>query len=272
MKEITELKEIHDIELGILDHIVSLCKENNLRYYLIGGTLLGAVRHKGFIPWDDDIDITMPRPDYDKLAEIMISNPDKRYKLFRIEDDNDYNVAFMKISDTYTIIKEKKRQMDITGLGAFVDIFPMDGTSSDMKEAIKLQNSCYMWAATVGHALPNYAELTLSEKILRFFQVLLFKKNRRKKFEKIVARYKKYPFDESEYVVSTFGIRGKNEILKRENFDSYIKAPFEDRIYNIPVGYDTYLKNMYNDYMQLPPENERHLPHSLRFFWKDQAN
>lgn len=269
MKEITDIKEIQQIELKVLDYIVSLCKQNKLRYYLIGGTLLGAIRHKGFIPWDDDIDITMPRPDYDKLADIMKTDPDKRYKLFRIEDDNDYPHGFMKVSDTYTEIKEKYRQLDITGLGVFVDIFPMDGIMSDMDKAAKFHQNAYIWAGTIGHALPKYEEMNILQKIQRFILVLLFYKHRRRKFERIEARYKNYPFDECEYVVSTFGIRGKNEILKRENFDSCMEVPFEDRKYIIPVGYDTYLRNMYNDYMQLPPEDQRCSPHSLKIYWKD---
>lgn len=270
MKEITDMKEIQQIEMNILDYIASVCKENNLRYFLAGGSLLGAIRHKGFIPWDDDIDISMPRPDYDRLAEILKSKPDSRYRLFRIENDNDYPHAFMKVSDTYTLIQEASRQLDIKGLGLFVDIFPMDGIMDDRQEAIKLQRRSYIMAGTIGHALPNYAGFNLLQKIQRFFLVLLFGHNRRDKLDRIEARFKRYDFDKCEHVVSTFGIRGEREILNRRNFDKAIPAQFEDRQYDIPIGYDDCLKTTYGDYMQLPPEDQRYSPHSIRVFWLDR--
>ena len=139
MREI-QFEEMKKIELNILIYFTEVCEENNLRYYLGGGTLLGAVRHKGFIPWDDDIDVMMPRPDFQKLLSLSINN--ENYNIIK-PGTAGYYYNFAKLVDTRTILEEKGIKR-IDGLGVYIDIFPLDGmpeTPDARKKRFKELNS-----------------------------------------------------------------------------------------------------------------------------------
>ena len=125
------LDKLHSVQIEILDEIVGICDKHNLTYFLIGGTLLGAVRHKGFIPWDDDLDIAMPREDYEKFLKIAKTELDKKYYLHDISIDKNYWQPFIKIRKNNTLFDEKMIDNIETHKGIFVDVFPFDNLKRD---------------------------------------------------------------------------------------------------------------------------------------------
>ena len=132
MRDITELEELHQIELDMLKEIDRICRRENIQYYLAGGTLLGAVRHKGFIPWDDDIDIAMARDEYERFLKVMKKERHPYLKIFAMEFDKEYQYTFAKVVDTRTRLIEEIGK-DLPDMGVFIDIFPIDGLGNDRK-------------------------------------------------------------------------------------------------------------------------------------------
>ena len=123
VNDIMTLDEVKQVELEILEYVDKICKENNIQYSLAYGTMLGAVRHKGFIPWDDDIDILLKREEYEKLLRILYSKTDEKYQVFSLKDEG-YWYSYAKVTDTRTIIVEKNdRNMKEC---VYIDIFPID--------------------------------------------------------------------------------------------------------------------------------------------------
>ncbi len=251
MENLLSLDDIKKIEIGILDYVVSICEKHNLRYYLMYGTLIGAIRHKGFIPWDDDIDIMMPRPDYEKLLDISASSPNSRYQLLSSRD-NGYLYGFAKIVDKQTEIVDETIEK-IPGLGIWVDVFPYDGMTNKTSWNNKF---CYFLNKFRGAAVykefpqgkgANYLTWKLCRLIgYRFFLNL---------YERFC---RSIPYDSSQYVGLISDMLDYHE---RELFSQTTKVEFEGKKYDAPIGYDKVLRNYYGDYMQLPPEDQRQTHH-----------
>lgn len=274
MKTIDSLEEVQKIEFDILVYIDNYCKKNNLRYFLAGGTLLGAVRHKSFIPWDDDLDIAMPRPDYDKLLENFNSYAvaeELPYCIKFIRNDDNYCFPFAKIQDSRTVINERNRpKFNCSNMGIYVDIFPIDGfpsnESGSVKKLVSVQKKCFR----MGLSFSSYINLNFYEKLkLTFYKIMFSFRNREKLIENEQDKLRKYDFDKSPYVVSTFGMKGEKEIIEQKYFSKAIKMKFVDREFMVPIGYDEYLTQMYGDYMKLPPEEQRISPHDIEAYWRD---
>ena len=272
MKKIT-LEEQKKIELDILKYTKKICDKNNLRYYLAGGTLLGAIRHKGFIPWDDDIDILMPRPDYEKFSEIM-KNENNRYLLLTPEQD-DYYYLFNKLVDKNTILNEYWTN-PIKNMGVYIDIFPLDGFPDDekeyniyadklLKEYNDLTNSridgykmaIYRWKRVV-KCIIKYP-LYFAKKIIPW----------KKRQLNLIDNMKKYKYEDSKNVAFILSAYKKKEILNKKIYDDIILVQFEDEKFNAPSGYDDYLKALYGNYMELPPIEKRKTHHFFDAYWKD---
>ena len=148
-KEVTDISEIQQMELGIMEYIHEVCQKIGVKYFLSYGSLIGAVRHNGFIPWDDDMDICMLRDDYEKLQDYLIAHPDKRYELMSYKNNVNYVYPFMKVQDNHTYLVEEDVRID-SDMGIYVDIFPVDGYEDDQafkdkmtKIIKKRQLSCY---------------------------------------------------------------------------------------------------------------------------------
>ena len=261
------LKEIQALGIEIISCIDQYARVNNLHYYMAGGTLLGAVRHKGFIPWDDDVDLMMPRPDY----ELFIRNfSDKRYKVSSCEYDEDYNTPFARVWDTYTVLeftsgKDKR-------IGVFVDIFPIDGYPS--KELVsKIHTYRLKLRRTQINAVKRYSykqgekHIPL-KKLLRF----LWRHNGNYYSKKLNRLALKYGFDNSAFVgVTTTTDHLFRERNNKEIFASTVYLDFEGMKLPAPSGYETYLKKLYGDYMELPPEEKRKTEHSFFSFMKEDV-
>ena len=143
-----EIKEIQKVSLEILKKITDICEQEGLRYFLTYGTLIGAVRHKGYIPWDDDVDIAMPRPDYDKLLNYLAKNGQDNLEVFNTNTCKKYPYMITRISDNRYEIDMKNEEK--YGMGVFIDIYPLDGLGKTPDEALKfglkgdrLSSLCY---------------------------------------------------------------------------------------------------------------------------------
>lgn len=258
MKNITELEELQEIELNILIYIDEICRENDLTYYLAYGTLIGAVRHKGFIPWDDDIDIVMPRTDYEKLMQIM-QKENSRYKFISLETCKlDYNYPFAKIYDVQTRLIEGYRPIE-EELGIYIDVFPIDGLGNTIEEVSKnskkiLKNNERIWyLGTVKHnGLKGRLLNIVGRKNINRWLVRIAKKN---------------DYYKSKYVGSLTGGWNEKEIMERKYYGDKIEIEFEGHKFYAPQYFDYILTRWYGNYMELPPENERVRNHQFKAWW-----
>lgn len=267
--QINSLKEIQDIELDILTFVADFCENHGLRYYLIGGSLLGAVRHHGFIPWDDDVDICMPRPDYDALCDLFDEQANDHYRLLKVENDNNYFVPYIKIIDSRTYLIETDTPYRMDEMGVFIDIFPLDGTCPDLQQANKLRAFVDNWSRRISKATPEFEGLRFPAKIKKALMVAVFRPFGRANLLNLLSDLmRRYPYDQSSYVVSTFGIRNEKEIMARDIFSDSVFLVFENTQFRAPIGYDAYLERMYENYMELPPLKERSQPHTIKAWWK----
>lgn len=267
MREITELKEVQKILLQIMDYIDTVCNENNLRYYLAGGTLLGAIRHKGFIPWDDDVDISMPREDYEKLRLIIKKSPKSRYKCIDLNENN-YHLCFYKIVDSYTKTFNTNSKAT-SNMGVFVDIFPIDGFGNDLEKAKHKIRAIYGIVSNVVWSDELRENEKICKKIIRFLFKNICHFIGKARLVSFIEHHYLLDYNRSKYIGSTYGVRRDKEIITHNCFEQYKYALFENRKYRIPLGYDQYLKQMYGDYMKMPPIDQQVRPHSNeRIFWR----
>lgn len=255
-EQLLSLDDIKRIEIGLLDYVVNVCEQYTLRYFLIFGTLIGAVRHKGFIPWDDDIDIVMPRKDYEQLNKILSQTKSERYVLLN-DKTKGYTFPFAKVVDTKTQILEETLE-DFEYNGIWIDIFPLDGIKNIFHyKACYLINKCR--AASIYKQFPkgrggSYWGWKLCRIIgHRFFAKL---------FNKICT---KYDYEASDEV----GVMGTYKThFPREIMDEITLLEFEGKKYCAPKNYDYILSFTYGDYMKLPPENER-ITHHIKAIMKE---
>lgn len=246
---------------------IDFLKKNNLTYYACGGTALGAVRHKGIIPWDDDIDIYMPRKDYDKLLDMTAELEGTGYKLSSYRDEG-YYLPFAKIEDLNSSIWEYPQFKYI--IGVYVDIFPMDSFDLSEEEVIKLQYSYQRLWWNYQHSLNSMNLIdTIKSKDHRLrhsylmHKLLWWKKNSLHK--QIAEREKWYATQSGKHSVSVCTWQGK--VFQTEWFKKPIEVPFNDLKVLIPNDYDAYLTKLYGDYMTPPPPKERVMAHeALRFY------
>ena len=266
MREIKDLDEIKRIELGIMKHVHLFCEENSISYCLAAGTLIGAIRHKGFIPWDDDIDIFMPRDDYIKFAHTFPEFGEKHH-LYIVNSQTNPRLlrAMMKICDDRTVLFEPQHKYN-EPIGVFIDVWPVDGTPRN--KIIRKANNEYMMLLHrlfyAGLLKDEYArQFTIRKKLLRKASNIIGQINLEQYIEK---RAQKYPVDKSGYIEC---YADKTTNYKYTDLFPVCLAPFEDTYFYIPVQYDIALRKMYGDYMMLPPEEERVPRHIMNTYWKN---
>lgn len=262
MREL-DIAESQQVALEILKIVTDICEENSLRYFLIYGTLIGAVRHDGFIPWDDDIDIMMPRPDYDKLMTIFQQGiPEYSYlKVFNHDVCEEYPYMITRISDQrYKIIMDNEKEY---GMGLFIDIYPYDGLGDTEKEALRyglkgdrLSSLCYQ-STRCHYAIETTTSIV--RRILKF-PVFLYSKIRGKNgFQKKLKKLERLiDYDKSNYVGCVVWLSGgMKDIFPRNWFDKYCMKQFDKYQFRIPQEYDKILTHIYGDYMKLPPKEQQ---------------
>ena len=275
MKRQLKLEDTQKISADILDVVASICENQGFRYFLIYGTLIGAVRHQGFIPWDDDLDIMMPRPDYDKLLSYLYEHTDEypNLRVFNHDVCKEYPYMITRISDDRYVIEMDNE--DYYGMGVFIDIYPFDGLGDTPEEALqyglkgdRLSSLCYQ--ATRKHFAIETTTSTI-RKVIKFPAFLFSKVCGKDWFQnklESLARVKEY--DSSEYVGCVVWLSGgMRDIFPRAWFDESIMAQFGEHQFRIPKNYDEILRHVYGDYMMLPPENERIGHHYYKVFEKN---
>ena len=273
MKELTT-REMQEVSLEILHTIASICEKHHFRYALIYGTLIGAVRHKGYIPWDDDVDIMMPRPDYDRLLEYLKENiaDYPHLKVFNREECPEYPYMITRISDQrYRIEMENEKPF---GLGVFIDIYPYDGLGDNKEGAVafgmkgdRLSSFCYQ--ATREHFAIETTTSTF-RKLIKYPVYLFSKMIGKDYFQNQLAKLARVKgYDNSEYVGCVIWLSwGEKDIFPREWFDETILVPFEKYEFRIPKEFDKVLRHEYGDYMILPPEKDRVGHHYFKAYKK----
>lgn len=267
MKSITDLDELKKIELSIMLKVHDFCKAAEIPYFLAYGTLIGAVRHNGFIPWDDDIDIHMMRKDYDHFCTVF---PDyaKECGLAVVNSHTNtyYGRDMAKVIDTRTIIYENDFKGD-DPIGVFVDIWPLDSLPNEERERNRfifkdlfLQKLYYL-------AISNPAKLPFYKRILRSLPQLVGSK-------RLLAMTEKYHQSYSDVNTEFVGCLSDPylKVFPKSLFDRAISLQFENALLDAPVGFDEVLKILYGDYMQLPPVEKRVPHHVIETYWKDQID
>lgn len=248
--------EVKQKIFGIMCDFADYCDEHGLRYYMCGGTLLGAVRHKGFIPWDDDVDLLMPRPDFDKLHELMKTEPMQPYYELRGIMAGNADIPYAKVVDKRTLIDAKYLT---SNEHLWIDIFPMDGLPDDeaqsdelLTRVIAIRKKISRSEAKIGTG-KNPIRTVLKVPAV-FIYRLIGAKTYAKKIDRMSRRL---DFDKCEYVGGITWSQGKNERMKKSDFVPYKEIEFNGRMFHAPMCTEYYLTRLYGDYMQLPPEDKR---------------
>lgn len=257
-----ELKseEVKKIQINILKAVDKFCRENNIKYFLSGGTLLGAIRHKGYIPWDDDIDIMMPRSDYNKLLNLL--NQKKwDFRIKSKEIDSKFPFTFAKIEDITTVLIEDTQVKYEIGIN--IDVFPLDGFPENEEESIRFVKKIVFLRNIYSLKIIKFnRKRKLIKNICLFLsKISLLTINMENLIGKIVNMSKKYDYNSSRYVGCVVWGYGLRERMNKDIFESSIEVEFENNLYKAPIGYELYLKHLYGDFMKLPPEEKRNTHH-----------
>ena len=278
----TELKEL---EFNILKDVAEFCDKNDIRYYLCGGTLLGAVRHQGFIPWDDDIDIAMPRKDYYKFIN-SYKGSSQRYRVDEISINPGWWNEFAKVGDTKTVIYDRHWKKQYQQYHVFIDIFPLDGLpSNDISNKLLYLKQKVLWVLHKGSAC-DYSQsvyysdsfknnVSVRNEIRTFFKYIAITLCSWIPTQKVIKLINKTacqcPFETSKEVALIVGSQGgKFEKASRKAFDERKRFSFEGVLLWGPSGFDEYLTNLYGNYMELPPVENRVTHHTFTAFMTEE--
>lgn len=267
------LEESKRLELDILLDVAEFCEKHQLKYFLTYGTLIGAFRHKGFIPWDDDVDIQMPRSDYNKMIELFNAEKGEahRYKLITPYDKNAKH-AIVKVIDTKTVkLEEGFTYKKGKYLGVDVDIFPIDGTPNCEEE----YNKWYKKLQKI-YRRHLYSKMAFNGSLIQRCKMLCHKlpglfSSSNGWLNKARKLHEKYPYEASACVGSIACLyNGKGNRVAKEHYEGFVEVEFEGYSFKAPKGYHEILTSLYGDYMKLPPEDKRVTHHKNNVFWKEE--
>lgn len=272
MKQLT-MDEIKSVSLDVLQEFHDFCEANNLRYTLAFGTLIGVVRHKGYIPWDDDIDVLMPRPDYELFFRLYENSDD--FAAINHEHGNAM-IAFGRLCDMKrTYVDSSIVPWVNCKTGVWIDIFPLDGSENDL---VSLQGRIaklkHKWQMGLSKrlSLRSFSQCTsISEKVrLLLKKMMYWGKNIDKLVDEHILECRKYDWETSMYVghFSHLGNKIKH-LWPKEDFEEYLSKEFEGRKFHVCSGYDRHLRLLFGDYMKFPPAEQRVPHHGFnKYYWK----
>ncbi|MBQ7011684.1 MAG: LicD family protein [Clostridia bacterium] len=272
MSRVVDSEEYKVLAKDVLTYVDEICRKNGIVYYMAYGTLLGAVRHQGFIPWDDDVDIIMDRDNFERFITCSRKADHPFYKLMWLTEQSDFDLPLPKVVDTRTELKQAGRRSDLC-LGAWVDILIIDDVPDDpakQKKALKefdLYEKFWSWS--------QYSALTVkSASSVRSFVVSVIcrimslpgSRFWSKKLYKWSARYNGKGY--GSFSALTFSA-GKRRAYRKEWLGNGSELLFEGKLYMAPENWDAYLTNTYGDYMQLPPKDKQVSNHNFTVYYKD---
>lgn len=250
--------ELKDVEINILKCFINICEKKNLRYYLIGGSLLGAVRHGGFIPWDDDIDVAMPREDYELFLNEAPQYLPKYYFIQTFKTDPYYPNNYMKIRDSRTTFLESAVKHLKMNHGVFIDVFPLDDFPGNKLVRYWFNINNRLLSTRISEIYNNSEEKTIKRNIIKKIVITFYNKIvptvrcATAKRERLFSRHYK-----GDCFANYSGAWGIKEIINKEWYGDGKKWSFEGINVIIPSEYDNWLTQVYGDYMRLPPIEER---------------
>lgn len=267
MDKIT-LRKVQLVQLEIAKEIARICEENNINYILSDGTLIGAIRHGGFIPWDDDLDIAMLRKDYDKFMNIVKEKLGPKFELVDWRNDKTYPHPMAKIVKKGTIYREKKN-IGQENQGIWVDVFPFDNLESNdktnnfyflklkiLRGMIRSKCKYKTWLSDKGFDIGKY----IKNLPLRLLSVAFTRSYLIEEYEKLSIKYNEI---DTEYIFHNSIADYKDYVFPKRLLNELIKVKFENYYFCIPKKYDELLTLEYGEYMKLPPENERGNQHMI---------
>lgn len=266
MKQMT-LDEVKKVQLDILKYVDMICKKNNIQYSLAYGTLLGAVRHGGFIPWDDDIDIVLMRGEYDKLLQYLYVEQDDTYQVVSMKDEG-YWYTYAKVTDKRTFIKEKNWP-SYEKLGVNIDIFPLDflpeiNPKDLFDKAMDINKRLAYCLTDIAYKDEKFYKRCI-KKICRFGEVKKCRKHDewywKDLFENIVSKTKT-----SNYIAEI--VAEPYNMWNAQWMESFTELQFEDSMFRVSKYYKEMLQKDYGNYMKLPSKEERVSNHDFTPFWR----
>lgn len=265
MKELS-LQELKEIEFNLLKVFDAFCKENNIRYYLSHGTLLGAIRYKKFIPWDDDVDLLIPREDYDRMLTLFEDTD--RYRLFAFEKDPQYRYPIAKLCDMTTRKVENNIDNGVV-LGVDIDLFPLDAWDDDLekakKEAAYIQKN--MYGLSLSKLKKPGATGFLKNTAVRLLMISYKMRGSQYFIEKIIKASKNPQKENSRYLgCKAWCVYGAKGIIPAEVFSKTADIEFEGEVFPSPADWDRYLTCLYGDYLPEPPKEKQKTHHTFKAY------
>lgn len=272
MKKLLSLEEIKKIEFEILKHFKEFCETEHIRFFLSNGTLLGAIKYGGFIPWDDDIDVFVPREDYNRL--IQCYKDSEKYCLYSFERNSKFYYPFAKLCDS-TTIKEEKNINNGVLLGLDIDIFPLDVWPNSETKRKKMLKSIQKSIRGLTYAKLRFNKgKTFFRSLVKNILIALYKVMGAKFFiRQIVKKVREARTMEKSNFVGcvSWPIYGEREIVSQDIFSNYIEVEFNGVKFPAPVGYAKYLKSLYGAYENdLPKEKQKtHHNYKAYSYWEN---
>jgi len=265
------IADLQDKMLDILKEFDALCSKYGLRYWMAGGSLLGVMRHRGFIPWDDDLDVFMPRPDYEKLWSLIgRRKQDGHYVLCRTTAKKNYHHRVMQLVDVNTTFVHSRSKDEDVEHGLYIDIIPLDGCPDNKLQRLSQIVNAIVYSIYNIQCPPEYnggkltGIITLATKIM--LAVVKDPKKRYRIWKRAEKKMTRYPWDSCRQVKSICaGFDVLIHPFEKEWFVGERKGPFEDFEVSIPAKTEEYLKTKYNDYMKVPPKEQQVVRHHTEF-------